>query len=153
MLKAKNVLEINKSLKRYSTYGPLLLSNGSEPSQESFDKLTARLREENIQDRVRAAVTEARSNPGEIKLRQPKIRKQMSEDDTKYMETKSLDSIGGDHLTDVESIMTLEEPSETKPKQNNDEMKDSGTESAASPTLNDMSKVKPPSQKVYFSIY
>ena len=76
----------------------------------------------------------------------------MSEDDTKYMETKSLDSIGGDHLTDVESIMTLEEPSETKPKQN-DEMKDSGTESAASPTLNDMSKVKPPSQKVYFTIY
>jgi len=72
----------------------------------------------------------------------------MSEDDTKYMETKSLDSIGGDHLTDVESIMTLEEPSETKPKQTNDEMKDSGTESAASPTLNDMSKVKPPSQKV-----
>ena len=72
----------------------------------------------------------------------------MSEDDTKYMETKSLDSIGGDHLTDVESIMTLEEPSETKPKQTIDEMKDSGTESAASPTLNDMSKVKPPSQKV-----
>ena len=72
----------------------------------------------------------------------------MSEDDTKYMETKSLDSIGGDHFTDVESIMTLEEPSETKPKRTNDEMKDSGTESAASPTLNDMSKVKPPSQKV-----
>ena len=72
----------------------------------------------------------------------------MSEDDTKYMETKSLDSIGGDHLTDVESIMTLEEPSEIQKPKQNDEMKDSGTESAASPTLNDMSKVKPPSQKV-----
>ena len=77
----------------------------------------------------------------------------MSEDDTKYMETKSLDSIGGDVLTDVESIMTLEEPSEgIKPKSSNDEMKDSGTESAASPMLNEMSKthnnVKPPSQKV-----
>ena len=72
----------------------------------------------------------------------------MSEDDSKYMETKSLDSIGGDHLTDVESIMTLDNESSEIPKPKNDEMKDSGTESAASPTLNE--KVKPPSQKVSF---
>ena len=72
LVKSKSVLEINKSLKIYSTYGPLLLNtNGTEPNQESFDKLTARLRQENIQDRVRSAVTEARSNPigGDIKLR------------------------------------------------------------------------------------
>merc|ERR1712131_290455 len=52
------------------------------------------------------------------------------------------------HLTDVESIMTLDNESSEIPKPKNDEMKDSGTESAASPTLNE--KVKPPSQKSMF---
>ena len=72
----------------------------------------------------------------------PRPRKLSTKKDEKYLDTKSLDSIG---LTDVESIMTLDDLAPTKTSSQVDS-KDSGTEctTLASP----LCRTKQSSQKV-----
>ena len=76
----------------------------------------------------------------------PRPRKLSTKKDEKYLDTKSLDSIG---LTDVESIMTLDDLAPTKTSSQVDS-KDSGTEctTLASP----LCRTKQSSQKVSYLV-
>lgn len=108
---------------RYSTYGPLLdpLMKPDEVKDVVDKVLTA----ENLHQSHVQSLSESSGQPT---ARPRKIF--LKKESDKYLDTKSLDSIGGEGLTDVESILTFDDQI---PKNASILDKDSGTDCTSSP--------------------
>ena len=129
---------------RYSTYGPLLMPLIDKETADLVWPTTSSAEDKKTSDAIEDLHTDTSSQAKEDHP-VPRPRKLSTKKDEKYLDTKSLDSIG---LTDVESIMTLDELHAPTKTSSQVDSKDSGTEctTLASP----LCRTKQSSQKSLF---
>ena len=129
---------------RYSTYGPLLMPLMDKETADLVWPTTSSAEDKKTSDAIEDLHTDTSSQAKEDHP-VPRPRKLSTKKDEKYLDTKSLDSIG---LTDVESIMTLDELHAPTKTSSQVDSKDSGTEctTLASP----LCRTKQSSQKSLF---